>query len=284
MSSSTNQIALNCIELPNAWNRQRIRCSNELIESIKNVGQLTPLLVRAHPTDINKVVLVDGRRRLYALQELGIATANISYIDADTDGSAYLAALIVNIGREDNTAYEKATAFQHLITRYAYTHESLAAACGKSVGYISQYLSVFKASDQLQAALAEDKISITIFRLFNRLDITADQPFYNDLATSVINANLTYSSVEARIDNYLSNADKKSTSKKGAAAHKKAEPISLVDYNTVTIAYKSEDEVVNLLNQYQNELVASTKKLDRRYYEGIMDGIELICGLRDFAD
>lgn len=285
-SKANLTISLEHILLPKDWNRSSIRKAEEMIASIKASGQIHPLLVRTSTVKPGYVILVDGRRRLYALRELGYREAKICIDTNEEDGKAYLISLVSNLAREDNTAYEKAITFQKLVTEYGITHDEIAAACGKSSGYISQYISALKASDELQEALKNDLIPITIFRLFSRLDKIEDKKIYDKLAEGVINRSLTFNAVENKIQAYLEKKGKTdSNKKKGAAAHRNNSPkVKIVDYSDpeirTTMKHITKDRAVELLTYYGNEFMNATKKEERRYLEGILDGLEIASGLK----
>jgi ParB/RepB/Spo0J family partition protein len=277
-------IALDHIVLPQVWNRQEMRHEEELTSSIRELGQLVPLIVIQCDDRPDFVELVDGRRRLHVLNALGYSEAKIALISRKDAGNAFLVSCVTNITNDDNTAYEKVQIFKTLIDTYHKTHEEIAAACGKTPGYISQYLTVLKASDDLQTALKENKIAITYFRLFARLDPKEDKRIYDKLTKAVVDDNMPFAVLEERITEYLRDKhENKPQPKRGAAAHKRP-AAELLDYTTAEVRQSIKpldiDPMVELLTQLNQELRNASSNALRKYQQGVLDGVELACGLR----
>lgn len=81
----------------------------ELVESIKVNGVLSPVLIR--PTGIDTYEMISGHRRLHAAQLAGL-TAIPSIIREMTDDEAVIAMVDANIQREELLPSEKAFAFK----------------------------------------------------------------------------------------------------------------------------------------------------------------------------
>lgn len=81
----------------------------ELVESIKVNGVLSPVLIR--PTGMDTYEMISGHRRLHAAQLAGL-TAIPSIIREMTDDEAVIAMVDANIQREELLSSEKAFAFK----------------------------------------------------------------------------------------------------------------------------------------------------------------------------
>lgn len=81
----------------------------ELVESIKVNGVLSPVLIR--PTGMDTYEMISGHRRLHAAQLAGL-TAIPSIIREMTDDEAVIAVVDANIQREELLPSEKAFAFK----------------------------------------------------------------------------------------------------------------------------------------------------------------------------
>ena len=81
----------------------------ELVESIKVNGVLSPVLIR--PTGMDTYEMISGHRRLHAAQLAGL-TAIPSIIREMTDDEAVIAMVDANIQREDLLPSEKAFAYK----------------------------------------------------------------------------------------------------------------------------------------------------------------------------
>ena len=81
----------------------------ELVESIKTNGVLSPVLIR--PTGIDTYEMISGHRRLHAAQLAGL-TAIPSIIREMTDDESVIAMVDANIQREELLPSEKAFAYK----------------------------------------------------------------------------------------------------------------------------------------------------------------------------
>mgnify|MGYP001387821174 FL=1 len=111
---------------------------NELSQSIKKNGLIQPLILRKREADT--YTLVAGERRWRAAQkaELKILPSLLLPEDLDKDEIS----LIENIQREDLKISEEALAYQRLIDKNSYTHESLSQIVGKSRSHITNLLRI----------------------------------------------------------------------------------------------------------------------------------------------
>jgi ParB family chromosome partitioning protein len=123
-------------------NREQPRANlgdlSELAQSIRTRGVLEPLLVRALP-EAGKYQLIAGERRFHASVEAGLT--HVPCIEMHlSDQEALEVALIENLQRKDLTPFEEAEGYQTLVRRYAYTHEDVARAVGKSRTTVTESL------------------------------------------------------------------------------------------------------------------------------------------------
>ena len=111
---------------------------NELAQSIKKNGLIQPLILSKRDNDT--YTLVAGERRWRAAQkvELKILPSLLLPEDLDKDEIS----LIENIQREDLKISEEALAYQRLIDKNNYTHESLSQIVGKSRSHITNLLRI----------------------------------------------------------------------------------------------------------------------------------------------
>jgi len=111
---------------------------NELAQSIKKNGLIQPLILSKRDNDT--YTLVAGERRWRAAQrvELKILPSLLLPEDLDKDEIS----LIENIQREDLKISEEAQAYQRLINKNNYTHESLSQIVGKSRSHITNLLRI----------------------------------------------------------------------------------------------------------------------------------------------
>ena len=116
---------------------------NELAQSIKKNGLIQPLILSKRDNDT--YTLVAGERRWRAAQkaELKILPSLLLPEDLDKDEIS----LIENIQREDLKISEEALAYQRLIDKNNYTHESLSQIVGKSRSHITNLLRILTLDD-----------------------------------------------------------------------------------------------------------------------------------------
>ena len=135
------------------FNKEKI---NELAQSIKKNGLIQPLIVTKRITDT--FLLVAGERRWRAAQntDLKVLPALLLPDDLDKDEIS----LIENIQREDLKVTEEAKAYQQLIKKNNYTHESLSKIVGKSRSHITNLLRILDLDDFFFDLLNKGKISM----------------------------------------------------------------------------------------------------------------------------
>ena len=130
----------------------------ELSNSIKNIGQIVPIIVRESPKSKNKYVVVAGERRWRASKLAGLKTIDVVFSDKNEKLSS-LASIIENVQREDLNSMEEAEAYNSLINEYNLTHEEISKFTGKSRSYISNFIRIVGLPDDVKQFLIERKIS-----------------------------------------------------------------------------------------------------------------------------
>ncbi|MCQ2298836.1 MAG: ParB/RepB/Spo0J family partition protein [Bacteroidales bacterium] len=144
---------------------------NDLAESIKHQGVITPITVRKMPN--GKYQIIAGERRCRASQLAGL-TEIPAYIRVATDSQIMEMALVENIQRENLNAMEIAFSYSALIEECKLSQEELSKRVGKDRSTISNYLRLLNLPSETQIALNEEKISMAHARcLVNLEDIEA---------------------------------------------------------------------------------------------------------------
>jgi ParB family chromosome partitioning protein len=129
----------------------------ELVESIKEIGVLQPIVVRRNP-DGPGFELIMGERRLRATREAGLT--EIPAIIRSTEDTAMLRdALVENLHRSQLNPLEEAAAYQQLLDDFEITHEQLAARLSRSRPQISNTLRLLKLPPAVQKRVAAGVIS-----------------------------------------------------------------------------------------------------------------------------
>ncbi|MCC4264526.1 ParB/RepB/Spo0J family partition protein [Oceanimonas baumannii] len=109
----------------------------ELSESIRQQGIIQPIVVR--PLEAGGYEILAGERRWRAARMAGLSKVPV-LIKPVTDQEALAIGLIENIQREDLNVMEEARALARLIEEFAFTHQTVADAVGKSRSAVSNLL------------------------------------------------------------------------------------------------------------------------------------------------
>lgn len=133
---------------------------NELLNSIRQVGILYPLMVLE--TD-KELLLISGYRRFQAAKELGFATAPCFCLKTGIDDAEILR-MHENLYREDVSPLQEAVCFIRLERTYHFTREKIAKLIGKSKAYITQRIQILSWPDNLQQSLSAGHVSYSIAR------------------------------------------------------------------------------------------------------------------------
>jgi ParB family chromosome partitioning protein len=131
-------IPVNHIETNREQPRANLGDLRELAASIKARGVLEPLLVRPIPGSKN-YQLIAGERRFHAALQAGLDEVPCVELAA-SDREALELALVENLQRQDLSPFEEAEGYRTLVGKYAYTHEQVAAAIGKSRTTVTEAL------------------------------------------------------------------------------------------------------------------------------------------------
>jgi ParB family chromosome partitioning protein len=128
----------------------------ELEHSVREIGLLQPVVVRAVGGD--RYELVMGERRWRATQAAGLDT--IPAIVRETGDDVLLRdALLENLHRADLNPLEEAAAYQQLLDDFGCTHDELATRIGRSRPQISNTLRLLRLSPAVQRRVAAGVLS-----------------------------------------------------------------------------------------------------------------------------
>lgn len=141
----------------------------ELVQTIKEKGVLSPVLVRSHAEGYQ---LVSGERRWRAAKLAGLKEIPAMLREV-SDREALEISLIENIQREDLSPLEEAKAYQALMELYGTTQEELAKRLGKDRSTLANSLRLLKLPKSAQEALERDEITAGHARCI--LSVRADQ-------------------------------------------------------------------------------------------------------------
>ena len=163
---------------------------DELAESIRQVGLLQPVVVRAVGT--GRYELVMGERRWRAAQEAGLTEIG-AIVKQTQDDDLLRDALIENLHRQQLDPLEEAAAYQQLLDDFGATHEELARKIGRSRPHISNTLRLLNLPPAVQKRVAAGVLSAGHARALLGLGTAEAQ---EHLAQRIVAEGLSVRSVE----------------------------------------------------------------------------------------
>lgn len=142
----------------------------ELAESIRQKGVLSPILLRPVPTkDEQDLVIIFGERRYRAAVIAGLTTIPAEIVSA-TDKEAWDLAMVENLQREDIDPLEEADAVFRAHMDFHEPAEEIATRLGKSVSWVRGRLALAQLVPTARQAVAEGKILLSVAQMIARLD------------------------------------------------------------------------------------------------------------------
>ncbi len=129
---------------------------HELAQSIKEEGILQPLLVRE--VSGGKFEIIVGERRFRAAKIAGLDKVPV-IVKSLSDESAFKAALIENLQREDLNPMEVAFALKKIQEEEGLTQEELALAVGKDRSHVANHLRLLGLSPVVKEMLESGELS-----------------------------------------------------------------------------------------------------------------------------
>ena len=162
----------------------------ELAESIRQVGLLQPVVVRAAGPD--RYELIMGERRWRASQRAGLTEIG-AIVKQTQDNDLLRDALIENLHRQQLDPLEEAAAYQQLLDDFGATHEQLAQKIGRSRPHISNTLRLLNLPPAVQKRVAAGVLSAGHARALLGLNDPAAQ---DRLAHRIVAEGLSVRAVE----------------------------------------------------------------------------------------
>jgi ParB family chromosome partitioning protein len=163
-----------------------------LAESIREVGVLQPVLVRAADDGYE---LIAGERRWRAARRVGLQTIP-SIVRVADDAAMLQQAIVENVQREQLNPLEEAAAYQQLIEDFSFTHDEVATRVGKSRATITNTLRLLQLPPTIQRYLKEGTLRMGHARA---LLGTPDRAFQEQLARRAVGEDLSVREVEETI-------------------------------------------------------------------------------------
>lgn len=141
---------------------------DELAESIKETGLLSPLLVRRIGNNVFRII--SGHRRKAALELLGETYADCDIVDM-TDEQAYKALMTANIQAHSLSEIEEAEGIKHMMESFEWTQDRVAKEFGKSQVWVNRRLDLLNLQPEIQEQIITRVITATHGRELGQLPV-----------------------------------------------------------------------------------------------------------------
>lgn len=162
----------------------------ELAESIKKHGVLSPILVRE--VGLDKFEVIAGERRVRASKIAGLKTIP-SLVNQKEDQEALEAALIENLQREDLNPVEEARGYDRLKREFELTQDEIAKATGKARSTIANSMRMLSLSSKILDMISQGALEKGHAKILSGLDTTKAE----QLAEAISQKKLTVRQAEA---------------------------------------------------------------------------------------
>jgi ParB family chromosome partitioning protein len=139
----------------------------ELIASIREVGVLDPILVRA--IGPQRFEIIAGERRWRAAQQLGLSEIP-ALVRELSDSQVALIALVENLQREDLSPLEIAQSLKQLIAEFKFTQEQAADKIGRSRAAVANFLRLLNLPESIKELLNARRLDMGHARALLTLD------------------------------------------------------------------------------------------------------------------
>lgn len=166
---------------------------DELVASLREVGMLQPVVVRA--VDAGRYELVMGERRWRAATAAGLDVVP-AIIRETADDEMLRHALLENLHREQLNPLEEAAAYAQLIEEFGATHDEVAARVGRSRSHVSNTLRLLQLPPPVQRRLAAGVLTAGHARALLALRGPAEQ---EALAARIVAEGLSVRAVEEAV-------------------------------------------------------------------------------------
>ncbi|AEG45692.1 ParB/RepB/Spo0J family partition protein [Isoptericola variabilis] len=193
---------------PNTWQPRTVFDEgelDELVDSIRQIGVLQPIVVRPDKERPGEYELIMGERRWRAATEAGLDT--IPAIIRSTEDSDMLRdALLENLHRAALNPLEEAAAYRQLLDDFGCTHEELASRIARSRPQISNTLRLLKLPPLVQRRVAAGVLSAGHARALLGLTDGAE---IERLAQRIVSEGLSVRATEEIVTMMVDGADEK---------------------------------------------------------------------------
>ncbi len=165
---------------------------NDLAESIRQHGIISPLIVTRQGEGFE---LIAGERRWRSAKLIGLKEVPV-IVRAEKEQKKLELAIIENLQRENLNPLETAFAYRRLMDEFNITQEEAAKRVGKARSSVANALRLLSLPPEIQAALAEGKISEAHAKYLLGIEGTARQV---NMLKKIMRQNLTVAATDKEI-------------------------------------------------------------------------------------
>ena len=236
------------------FNKEKLE---ELTNSIKNQGVLSPILVRE--LGLNDYEIIAGERRLRASKMAGLKTIPC-LIDQKQDQDVLISALIENLQREDLNPVEEARGLDRLKREFGLTQDEVATSTGKARSTIANSLRILSLPNLVLDMLSNGSIEKGHAKLLASMSpkdaesyakqIAKDGLSVKELSSNISNKSSTKTSKVKIKDSDLLNIEKEMSENFG---HKIEIETKNKNSGKVSITYNTLDELDNIISKMKNK-------------------------------
>jgi ParB family transcriptional regulator, chromosome partitioning protein len=134
----------------------------ELASSIRQHGQLQPIMVRPDPEGERSYIIIGGERRYRAFERLKLERIQAVIRRVDERKARELA-LVENLQRVDLSPFEEATGYARLIDEFGLTQEQVAEQVGKSRTVVAGTLALNRLPQKVRDEARSTKLAKSKF-------------------------------------------------------------------------------------------------------------------------
>lgn len=230
---------------------------NELTNSIKNQGVLSPILVRE--MGLNEYEVIAGERRLRASKMADLKTIPC-LVDQKQDQDALISALIENLQREDLNPVEEATGLDRLKREFGLTQDEVATSTGKARSTIANSLRILTLPKSVLDMLSSGLIEKGHAKLLASMSPTDAESVARKIAKESLSIKDLSSFISSKKQNKTTKAKTKDTDllniekeMSESFGHKIEIETKNKKSGKVSINYNTLDELDNIISKIKNK-------------------------------
>jgi len=151
-------------QLERRWEHLRVRDPHRqrrLLASLADSGQQTPIVVVVSPDDCNRYLVIDGHKRVAALEQLGRDTVEAT-VWAMSEAEALVLSRSLRFSPQE-CALEQGWLLTEMEQRFGYSLEELARRFDRSVSWVSRRLALVELlPEAIQQQVREGKLAAQV--------------------------------------------------------------------------------------------------------------------------